>query len=122
MRRSQDHDVAHMGDFVGLVSGVQTGGSSALYSRADFPVTFALPGHLRTAADQQRGGYFRPLSAHPCIEGHAMIRWLAVLFLVAAPGLYAHEHAPRVLSPHTADAYSMKTFAEYPRWRDLKGD
>jgi hypothetical protein len=51
-----------------------------------------------------------------------MIRWIAVLFLAAAPGLYAHEHAPRVLSPHNADAYSMKTFAEYPRWRDLRGD
>ena len=51
-----------------------------------------------------------------------MIRWLVVLFLAAAPGIYAHEHAPRVLSPHNADAYSMKTFAEYPRWRDLKGD
>jgi len=36
--------------------------------------------------------------------------------------LAAHEHAPRVLSPHTADGYSMKTFAQFPRWRDLKGD
>ncbi len=51
-----------------------------------------------------------------------MMRWMAVLFLAAAPGIYAHEHAPRVVSPHNADAYSMKTFAEYPRWRDLKGD
>lgn len=30
--------------------------------------------------------------------------------------------SPRVLSPHTADAYSMKTFAQFPRWRDLRGD
>ncbi len=51
-----------------------------------------------------------------------MMRWMAVLFLLAAPGIYAHEHAPRVVSPHNADAYSMKTFAQYPRWRDLKGD
>jgi hypothetical protein len=31
----------------------------------------------------------------------------------------AAEHAPRILSPHNADAYSMRTFAEFPRWRDL---
>jgi hypothetical protein len=34
----------------------------------------------------------------------------------------AHEHSPRVLSPHVADTYSMKTFADFPRWRDLEGD
>ena len=34
----------------------------------------------------------------------------------------AAEHAPRVLSPHNADAYSMKTFAQFDRWRDLSGD
>ncbi|HVE40506.1 MAG TPA: hypothetical protein VNM14_11490 [Planctomycetota bacterium] len=42
--------------------------------------------------------------------------------LLLSTALSAHEHAPRVLSPHNADAYSMKTFAEFPRWRDLKGD
>jgi hypothetical protein len=42
--------------------------------------------------------------------------------LALAPALHAHEHAPRVLSPHNADAYSMKTFAQFPRWRDLQGD
>jgi len=31
-------------------------------------------------------------------------------------------YSPRVLSPHNADAYSMKTFAQFHRWRDLKGD
>ena len=34
----------------------------------------------------------------------------------------AAEFAPRVLSPHNADAYSMKTFAQYARWKDLTGD
>lgn len=29
---------------------------------------------------------------------------------------------PRVLSPHNADACNLKTFAEFPRWRDLRGD
>jgi hypothetical protein len=47
---------------------------------------------------------------------------LIVAALAAAIPVAAHEHAPRVVSPHNADAYSMKTFAEFPRWRDLKGD
>src|SRR6185436_8137578 len=47
---------------------------------------------------------------------------IAAASLAVLPALHAHEHAPRVLSPHAADAYSMKTFAQYPRWRDLKGD
>jgi hypothetical protein len=34
----------------------------------------------------------------------------------------AREYAPRVVSPHNADAYSMKTFRQFPRWRDLEGD
>lgn len=34
----------------------------------------------------------------------------------------AREHAPRIVSEHTADAYSMRTFAEFPRWKDLRGD
>jgi hypothetical protein len=51
-----------------------------------------------------------------------ILRWLVPLALLAASGALAHEHAPRVLSPHTADAYSMKTFAQFPRWRELEGD
>ncbi len=50
-----------------------------------------------------------------------MRRTVLALALAALPAA-AHEHAPRVLSPHNADAYSMKTFAQYPRWRDLQGD
>jgi hypothetical protein len=34
----------------------------------------------------------------------------------------ARQYAPRVVSPHTADAYSMRTFSEFERWRDLSGD
>jgi hypothetical protein len=46
-----------------------------------------------------------------------------MLVLLAAAGTAeARVYAPRVLSPHNADAYSMKTFAQFPRWRDLKGD
>ena len=47
---------------------------------------------------------------------------LAGLLAAPAAEVGAREHAPRVLSPHNADAYSMKTFAEFPRWRGLTGD
>lgn len=57
------------------------------------------------------------VSVAPCLRGWQV---LGVL-LLGLPAL-AHEHAPRILSPHNADAYSMKTFADFPRWRDLKGD
>ncbi len=46
---------------------------------------------------------------------------LAVL-LLAAGAAQAREYAPRVVSPHRADAYSMRTFRAFPRWRDLEGD
>ncbi|MGD0088821.1 MAG: hypothetical protein ABSE73_02770 [Planctomycetota bacterium] len=47
--------------------------------------------------------------------------WVPVLLVSNLAG-QAREYAPRVLSPHNADAYSMKTFAEYARWKDLQGD
>jgi hypothetical protein len=45
---------------------------------------------------------------------------LAAIVVVSQAG--AREYAPRVVSPHHADAYSLKTFAQFPRWRDLRGD
>ena len=39
-------------------------------------------------------------------------------FLSARAALYS----PRVVSPHNADTYSLKTFAQFDRWRDLSGD
>jgi len=42
--------------------------------------------------------------------------------LACVAGASAREYAPRVLCPDRADAYSMKTFARFPRWRDLHGD
>jgi hypothetical protein len=42
--------------------------------------------------------------------------------LVGAPDIEAREYAPRVVSPHNADAYSMRTFRQFHRWRDLEGD
>jgi len=42
--------------------------------------------------------------------------------VVACAPAAAREYSPRVVSPHNADAYSMKTFRQFHRWRDLKGD
>ncbi len=47
---------------------------------------------------------------------------LTTLVLIPAAAAAGREYAPRVLSPHNADAYSMKTFARYHRWKDLAGD
>jgi hypothetical protein len=46
---------------------------------------------------------------------------LAIAFSLPTATI-AREYAPRVVSEHNADAYSMKTFAEFHRWRDLKND
>lgn len=48
--------------------------------------------------------------------------WIPVLVLLLAVPTASREYAPRVLSPHNADAYSMKTFAEYAKWKELEGD
>ena len=45
---------------------------------------------------------------------------LAVVLVLASSAALAREYAPRVVSPHNADGYSMKTFAQYARWKDLK--
>ena len=45
-----------------------------------------------------------------------------VFWCVLAASAAAREYAPRVVSPQRADAYSMRTFAEFPRWRGLRGD
>jgi len=42
--------------------------------------------------------------------------------LLSAAGAFAAQYSPRVVSPHHADAYSLRTFSEYPRWKDLAGD
>jgi hypothetical protein len=45
-----------------------------------------------------------------------------LILLVLAPFAAGREYAPRVLSPLRADAYSMRTFAQFPQWRGLRGD
>ena len=47
---------------------------------------------------------------------------VAVSIALAAATARGRVYAPRVVSPHNADAYSMKTFARFHRWRDLEGD
>src|SRR5262245_48212430 len=42
--------------------------------------------------------------------------------MASAVAAGAAVHSPRVLSPQVADTYSMKTFAQFHRWRDLSGD
>ena len=44
------------------------------------------------------------------------------VLLVAIVGANGAVYSPRVLSPHNADTYSLKTFAQFERWRDLHGD
>jgi hypothetical protein len=34
----------------------------------------------------------------------------------------AAVYSPRIVSPHVADTYSLKSFAQFPSWRDLEGD
>ena len=48
------------------------------------------------------------------------------LGIALCSGLLGTAHAalysPRVLSPHNADTYNLKTFAQFSRWRELAGD
>ena len=34
----------------------------------------------------------------------------------------ARVYSPRILAPGIADTYSLRTFAQFDRWRDLSGD
>ncbi len=47
---------------------------------------------------------------------------LPFLVTLLAATAAAREYAPRIVSAERADAYSMKTFAQFPRWKDLRGD
>ncbi|MDA1193299.1 MAG: hypothetical protein O3A46_16615, partial [Candidatus Poribacteria bacterium] len=52
----------------------------------------------------------------------AFLICLALLMTLRARNADAREYAPRVVSPRNADVYSMTTFADFPRWKDLSGD
>ncbi len=51
---------------------------------------------------------------------------ISVLSLIVALSIsfvaHARVYAPRIVSEHNADAYSMKTFASYSRWQNQQGD
>jgi hypothetical protein len=47
---------------------------------------------------------------------------LGLMFLLVTATASARVHTPRVVSPHNADGYSMQTFGEFQRWRNLSGD
>ncbi|HOD80041.1 MAG: hypothetical protein BWX88_03350 [Planctomycetes bacterium ADurb.Bin126] len=47
---------------------------------------------------------------------------LPLLVMLLAATAAAREYSPRIVSAERADAYSMKTFARFPRWKDLRGD
>jgi hypothetical protein len=47
---------------------------------------------------------------------------LAVIMVLIGSATMAREYSPRVVSPHRADGYSMKTFRDFRRWRDLTDD
>lgn len=51
-----------------------------------------------------------------------IVGYCVVCLLTIVGQADARIYSPRVLSPHNADAYSMKTFARFHRWRDLEGD
>ncbi len=56
------------------------------------------------------------------LAGRACRRGALIVLAVMASNVHAREYAPRVVSPQRADAYSMKTFRQFPRWRDLEDD
>ncbi len=53
-----------------------------------------------------------------------MVRIAAIVVMLSqvVPSAVAQEYSPRVVSEHNADVYSLKTFLEFDRWRDLTGD
>jgi len=52
-----------------------------------------------------------------------MYRSILILVALSTSGsVWARVFSPRIVSPHNADAYSMKTFARFGRWADLRGD
>ena len=53
------------------------------------------------------------------IAGVAIVVLFVTLFVT---GAQAREYSPRVVSPHSADAHSMRAFARHAPWRGLSGD
>src|SRR5262249_39018570 len=90
-------------------------------SRGDSAFSDALSGRM-TLTNPYRGRCPRLRWGSPlgCFRWR-LIAWILMLFAATA-GTHGAIYSPRILSPHNADTYSVKTFAEFERWRDLSGD
>jgi hypothetical protein len=77
-------------------------------------------------ADSAEGGigHFLFNIGQPGANGMVRVLLLTVFFgttMIVEPAA-ARLFSPRVVSPHSADAYSLRTFSQFHRWRDLTGD
>lgn len=61
------------------------------------------------------------MRTHSPAQSAALALILFTAILASGPAA-AREYSPRVVSEQQADAYSMRTFAAFPRWRGLAGD
>jgi len=58
---------------------------------------------------------------NPLTQSLNLLTKLFPLICLLGPA-QAALYSPRVVSPHNADTYSLKTFAQFERWRVLSGD
>lgn len=69
-----------------------------------------------------RAGEFKLSSSAESLCAMLLNRMSLCVLLAGIVAAHRAVYSPRILSPHNADAYSLKTFAEFPHWRDLHGD
>ncbi len=48
-----------------------------------------------------------------------LVAWILCVCGLSNGLAWGRVHSPRIVSPRTADAYSARTFAEHPAWKDL---
>ena len=51
-----------------------------------------------------------------------LFAWILALSFVSNGFAWGRIYSPRIVSPRTADAYSPRTFAAHPAWKDLAAD
>ena len=56
------------------------------------------------------------------VNAHSLIAWIVVVSCVSNGFAWGRVYSPRILSSRTADAYSARTFAAHPAWKDLAAD
>jgi hypothetical protein len=62
------------------------------------------------------------LSASAAVTGEPSARQVVDAAQISSEESLACVYAPRILAPGIADMYSLRTFAQFDRWRDLSGD